>query len=29
MIINSSNSWSSLKEVWLGDVYPADWYDHL
>lgn len=29
MIINSSNSWSSLKEVWLGDVYPRDWYDHL
>ena len=29
MIINSSNSWSSLKEVWLGDVYPTDWYDHL
>tara|TARA_E500000318_G_C3567164_1_gene216181 strand:- start:472 stop:1410 length:939 start_codon:yes stop_codon:yes gene_type:complete len=29
MIINSSNSWSLLKEVWLGDVYPADWYDHL
>jgi len=29
MIINSSNSWSSLKEVWLGDTYPADWYDHL
>ena len=29
MIINSSNSWSSLKEVWLGDIYPADWYDHL
>ena len=29
MIINSSNSWSPLKEVWLGDVYPADWYDHL
>ena len=29
MIINSSNSWSLLKEVWLGDVYPSDWYDHL
>jgi hypothetical protein len=29
MIISSNNSWSPLKEVWLGDVYPADWYDHL
>jgi glycine amidinotransferase len=27
--INSHNSWSRLEEVWLGDVYPADWYDHL
>lgn len=27
--INSHNSWSCLKEVWLGDVYPAAWYDHL
>lgn len=28
-MINSHNSWSQLKEVWLGDVYPASWYDHL
>jgi hypothetical protein len=28
-IINSHNSWSRLEEVWLGDVYPASWYDHL
>lgn len=28
-IINSHNSWSPLEEVWLGDVYPATWYDHL
>lgn len=28
-IINSHNSWSKLEEVWLGDVYPARWYDHL
>lgn len=27
--INSHNSWSQLEEVWLGDVYPASWYDHL
>jgi hypothetical protein len=27
--INSHNSWSRLEEVWLGDVYPAAWYDHL
>lgn len=27
--INSHNSWSPLEEVWLGDVYPASWYDHL
>lgn len=27
--INGHNSWSALQEVWLGDVYPADWYDHL
>lgn len=29
MIINSHNSWSQLEEVWLGDVYPAAWYDYL
>jgi hypothetical protein len=28
-IINSHNSWSQLEEVWLGDVYPSSWYDHL
>jgi hypothetical protein len=28
-IINSHNSWSPLEEVWLGDIYPAAWYDHL
>jgi len=28
-VVNSHNSWSKLEEVWLGDVYPASWYDHL
>lgn len=28
-MINSHDSWSQLEEVWLGDVYPAHWYDHL
>jgi hypothetical protein len=28
-VINSHNSWSQLEEVWLGDVYPQHWYDHL
>lgn len=28
-LINGHNSWSPLEEVWLGDVYPASWYDHL
>jgi hypothetical protein len=28
-LINSHNPWDRLQEVWLGDVYPADWYDHL
>jgi hypothetical protein len=28
-LINSYNSWSKLEEVWLGDVYPTSWYDHL
>lgn len=28
-LINSYDSWSSLQEVWLGDVYPVSWYDHL
>lgn len=27
--INSHDSWSPLEEVWLGDVYPASWYDDL
>jgi hypothetical protein len=27
--INSHDSWSSLQEVWLGDVYPDQWYEHL
>ena len=28
-LINSWNGWDPLEEVWLGDVYPASWYDHL
>lgn len=28
-IINSHTNWGQLEEVWLGDVYPASWYDHL
>ena len=28
-LINGHDSWSPLQEVWLGDVYPASWYDHL
>jgi hypothetical protein len=28
-LINSHDSWSPLEEVWLGDVYPSSWYDHL
>jgi hypothetical protein len=28
-VINSHNSWSRLEEVWLGDVYPVNWYSHL
>jgi hypothetical protein len=28
-IINSHDSWSPLQEVWLGDVYPEQWYEHL
>jgi hypothetical protein len=27
--INNHNSWSKLEEIWLGDVYPVSWYDHL
>lgn len=28
-VINSYNNWGKLEEVFLGDVYPASWYDHL
>jgi len=28
-VINSYTNWSPLEEVWLGDVYPASWYNHL
>lgn len=28
-VVNAHNGWSRLEEVWLGDVYPAHWYDHL
>jgi len=28
-VINSHNGWSALQEVWLGDIYPASWYEHL
>lgn len=28
-MINAHNSWDKLEEVWLGDVYPASWYNHL
>jgi len=28
-VINSHDSWSKLQEAWLGDVYPAAWYEHL
>jgi hypothetical protein len=28
-VINSHTNWGQLEEVWLGDVYPASWYDHL
>ena len=28
-VINCHNGWSKLEEVWLGDVYPESWYDHL
>lgn len=27
--MSNYNSWSSLKEVWLGDCYPKHFYDHL
>lgn len=25
----SHDGWSALAELWLGDVYPCSWYDHL
>lgn len=28
-VVNAHNGWSRLEEVWLGDVYPCSWYDHL
>jgi hypothetical protein len=28
-MIHSFDSWSQLEEVWLGDVYPESWYEHL
>lgn len=28
-MIYSVDSWSQLEEVWLGDVYPESWYEHL
>ena len=28
-MINSYTNWSRLEEVWLGDCYPAHFYDHL
>lgn len=27
--INSFTNWGALQEVWLGDCYPAHFYDHL
>ena len=29
MIGQNYNSWSPLKEIWLGDCYPKNFYDHL
>ena len=29
MAMLNFNSWSSLKEVWLGDCYPKNFYEHL
>jgi hypothetical protein len=28
-LLNVHTAWGRLQEVWLGDVYPASWYDHL
>jgi hypothetical protein len=27
--MSNYNSWSPLKEVWLGDCYPKHFYNHL
>lgn len=27
--INCWTNWQRLEEVWLGDVYPESWYEHL
>ena len=27
--VNSYTNWGKLKEVWLGDIYPSHFYDHL
>ena len=27
--VNSYTNWGRLEEVWLGDCYPAHFYDHL
>lgn len=28
-MVNSFDSWTRLREVMLGDVYPIEWYEHL
>jgi len=28
-LLNVHTAWGKLEEVWLGDVYPTSWYDHL
>jgi hypothetical protein len=28
-LVNSNCGFTKLEEVWLGDVYPANFYDHL
>jgi hypothetical protein len=28
-LVNSNCGFTKLEEVWLGDVYPASFYDHL
>jgi hypothetical protein len=27
--VHSYTNWGQLNEVWLGDVYPSAWYEHL